>query len=238
MRVLIMHKTTDHWEAGEKPTPDLVARVGGLIGDLKQAGAMESGEGLRPSAEGVRVTFTEAGPQVAAGPFTGDNELPAEFSVVRAPSLDAVVEWATEHADPATAPDADIRPVTEAWDIGLIEKPSNLTSRRFMVLRKASPQTEAGQAPSRVPRSQAGDRGSASGVEHLVTETLRPSTRGRRYKNSAAGLSVVDGPFAESKEMVGGYVILRLDSLEAADHWTRRYIEVVGATEVDVRELV
>jgi hypothetical protein len=39
---------------------------------------------------------------------------------------------------------------------------------------------------------------------HLVTETLRPSARGRRYKNSRNCVSVLDGPFTESKELIGG----------------------------------
>ena len=240
MRVLVMHKTTARWEAGERPTPDLVARVGALIGDLRQAGLLLSGEGLRASSEGARVTFGEAAPRVVSGPFTGDNELPAEFSIVRAPSIDAALAWATEHADPATAPDADIRPVTEAWDIGLVAKPAHVATRRFMVLRKATAATEAGRPPSRATRAQPSLARDAATphVEHLVTETLRPSARGRRYKNSAGGLAVVDGPFTESKELVGGFVILDAASLDEVDPWTRRYIDVVGTSEVDVRELV
>jgi hypothetical protein len=237
MRFLIMHRTTPHWEAGARPTPELVARVGALIGDLQKAGVFRSGEGLRPSSEGVRVTFGAGALQVVQGPYAGDNELPAEFSVVRAPSIDAVVEWASEHAEAASAPEADIRPVTEPWDIGLGAKPADITTRRFMVLRKASPATEAGRAPSRLPRSAASDTAAPRRVEHLVTETLRPSARGRRYKNSEGGLAVVDGPFAESKELVGGYVILSAGSLDEVDPWARRYFDVVGTSEVDVREL-
>jgi hypothetical protein len=73
--------------------------------------------------------------------------------------------------------------------------------------------------------------------EYLVTETMRPSKAGRRYKNSRAGLSLYDGPFIDTKELIGGYVIMSAPSLDAAHEWAMRYIDTVGAAETDVREL-
>jgi hypothetical protein len=72
---------------------------------------------------------------------------------------------------------------------------------------------------------------------HIVTETMRSSARGRRYKNSRNGVSVVDGPFTESKELIGGYVVVSAESLDAADRLALLYIDAVQADEVDVREL-
>ena len=72
---------------------------------------------------------------------------------------------------------------------------------------------------------------------HLATETMRPSVRGRRYKNSRNGVSVFDGPFIESKELIAGYVVVAAATLEEADRWARLYITAVEAEEVDVREL-
>jgi hypothetical protein len=48
---------------------------------------------------------------------------------------------------------------------------------------------------------------------------------------------VIDGPFAESKELIAGYIIVSVASLEEAESWAVRYLETVGAGEVDVREL-
>ena len=65
-----------------------------------------------------------------------------------------------------------------------------------MVLRKATAATEAGVAPSSAQRAELSrliEETTRSGV-HLVTETMRPSARGRRYKNSRDGVSVYDGP--------------------------------------------
>ena len=90
-----------------------------------------------------------------------------------------------------------------------------------MVLRKATAATEAGASPT--PEQRAGllrlaDETTRDGV-HLVSETLRPSSRGRRYRNSRDGVSYFDGPFAETKELVGGYVIVSAGSLEEAGRW-------------------
>jgi hypothetical protein len=71
----------------------------------------------------------------------------------------------------------------------------------------------------------------------VVTETMRPSSRGRRYKNSSNGLTMMDGPFAETKELIGGYVIVSAESLDDAGQVAAQYIKVVEADEVDVREL-
>jgi PhnB protein len=76
-----------------------------------------------------------------------------------------------------------------------------------------------------------------AGVEHLVTETMRPSARGRRYKNSRNGITMFDGPFIESKELLGGYVVRSAGSLDEAGRWATRYFDAVEADEVDIREL-
>ena len=118
-------------------------------------------------------------------------------------------------------------------------KPANLTTRRYMVLRKATAATEAGEAPSGAQRAELSrsiEETTRTGV-HLVTEIMRPSARGRRYKNSRDGISVFDGPFIESKELIGGYVVVSAESLEDAGRWARLYIDAVEGDEVDVREL-
>jgi hypothetical protein len=66
---------------------------------------------------------------------------------------------------------------------------------------------------------------------------MRPSRRGRRYKNSRNGVSVFDGPFVESKELIAGYVIVSAESLDAAGSWVMKYLTAVEADEVDLREL-
>jgi hypothetical protein len=239
MRFIIMHKTNAHWEAGAIPSPQLIARVGALLGELAKAGVLLGAEGLRASSAGVRLTFSAGTRVVIKGPFEPGNELPAGFSVLRARSLEEAIEWASRQGKVLGDVEIDIRPLTEPWDIGMRPKPADLTTRRYMVLRKATAATEAGVAPSTVPRAELSrliDETTRTNV-HVITETMRPSARGRRYKNSGNGISVVDGPFIESKELIGGYVVVSAESLEVAGRWAALYIDVVEAEEVDVREL-
>lgn len=62
----------------------------------------------------------------------------------------------------------------------------------------------------------------------LDTAGLRPSSEGVRVKLERGKTRVVDGPFAESKEVVGGYAILKADSLDEAIKLTKRFLDVHG----------
>jgi hypothetical protein len=242
MRFMIMHRTNAHWESGAIPGPELIARVGTLLGELAKTGALLGAEGLRASSQGVRLRFARGARTVISGPFEGDNELPAGFSILRTRSLEDAIEWATRQAGilgPVEDIEIDIRPVTEPWDIGMAARPADVSTRRYMVLRKASPATEAGEAPSSAQRAELArliDETTRSGV-HLVTETMRPSRKGRRYKNSRNGVVVYDGPFIETKELIGGYVVVSAASREEAGRWAMQYVHAVDADEVDLREL-
>jgi hypothetical protein len=242
MKFIIMHKTNAHYEAGGGPSPELVARVGAMIGDMVRGGVLQGGEGLRPSSEGVRLTFAAGQRSVTRGPFQGQNELPAGFSILRTPSIEDAIEHATELADavgPQRAVEFDIRPVNEPWDIGMAEKPASVTTHRYMVLRKATAETEAGVPPSPAQQTRlAGliEDATRSGI-HLVAATMQPSRRGRRLKNERNGVVIIDGPFAETKELLGGYVIVSVASLNEATRWAERYISVVDTDEVDILEL-
>lgn len=239
MRFIIMHKTNAQWEAGAIPGPELIARVGTLLGQLARAGVLLGAEGLRASSEGVRLRVKAGTRTVTTGPFEGGNELPAGFSILRAQSLDEAVAWASREAQALGDVEIDIRPVTEPWDIGMQSRPPDVTGRRYMVLRKATAATEAGVAPSPAQRAQLSrliEETARTGV-HLVAETMRPSAKGRRYKSSRDGISMFDGPFLETKELIAGYVVVSAESLEEAGRWATRYIEAVDAHEVDVREL-
>ncbi len=242
MRFIIMHKTDAHWESGAVPSRELIARVGALIGEVAKAGAFEGGEGLRASSEGVRLTLDGDRRAIARGPFTGGNELPAAFTILRTRTIDEAVEWAAQQAaalGTSEPIEIDVRPVNEPWDIGIAAKPANLETRRYMALRKATPASESGASLTAAQRSALSRvlaDATRAGV-HVASETMRPSSRGRRYINSRNGVTMFDGPFIESKELLGGYMIVSADSLEAACRWAERYLDVVDTPEVEVREL-
>ena len=239
MKFIVMHKTSPRWEAGEKPSKELVQRVGGLIGELVSEKRFVTGDGLRATSEGVRVSFHGGAASVKPGPFAGSHELTSSFSIVRTASIDDAIEFATREAEILGDGEVDIRPVTEGWEIGFGEKPANVTTRRYMIQRKATPATEAGTASTPAQRSalaQLIDASTHAGI-HLARQTMRPSSRGRRYVNSRNGVSMFDGPFVESKELLSGFMVITADSLADAGRWAERYLHVVETDEVDVLEL-
>jgi hypothetical protein len=239
MRFIIMHKTSAHWEAGGVPGSGLVKRVGALLAEIAADQALLGADGLRPSAEGVRLTFVGGARTISSGPFPRGNELPAGFDVVRTSSMDDAIEWATRLAASLGDVEIDIRPVTEPWDIGITDKPSDIFTRRYMILRKATAATEAGERLTAAREAEIArliDESTRSGL-HLASERMAPSKRGRRYKNSGNQVVISDGPFIETKELIGGYIIVGAETLDDASRWALRYLETVPTDEVDVREL-
>jgi hypothetical protein len=237
MRFIIMHKTKPDWEGGAFPCRDLIGRVGELIGDLARAGILRAGEGLRASSLGARLTVSGGAAGVAPGPFIGGNELAFGFEIIRAATLDDAVAWAREVGKVLGDAELDVRPVTEPWDIGMGTKPDDLQSSRFMVLRKATAATEAGAKLTPAERASMDDLRRRAPAGHLTAETFEPSKRGRRCKNTSGGVVFTDGPFTESKELIAGYVIIDVPSLDEAARWCARYVTVVGTNEADILEL-
>ena len=237
MRFIAMHKTEPRWEAGAIPDAELLSRVGKLMGEFMKAGILLGGEGLRASAQGLRLQFSGGKRTVTKGPFTPSNELPAGFLIVRTASLDEASAWASRYASIVGDVEIDIRPVTEAWDIGMVPMPKELATRRYMLLYKADTASESGRPrPAQQRAKLLALFEEMSGAKVLLTNVeLRPSQQGKRYTFQGGRHSVVDGPFAESKELIAGYAMFQAKSLEEASEWALRYGTAVTTPEVDLR---
>jgi hypothetical protein len=108
---------------------------------------------------------------------------------------------------------------------------------RFMLLVKASPESEAGVLPSTELLAEMGKFNEAlvdAGVL-LAGDGLHPSSRGARVTFEGRRATVIDGPFAEAKELVAGYWILQVKSRDEAIEWARRAPLENG--EIEVRKL-
>ena len=71
----------------------------------------------------------------------------------------------------------------------------------------------------------------------LAVEGCLPTSRGARVRLSNGKVTVTDGPFAEAKEVVGGFAILRADSKEEAIRLTKQFLNVAGDGECELRQL-
>ncbi len=95
---------------------------------------------------------------------------------------------------------------------------------RVMVMVKATQQSEAGQMPSTELLAAMGrynEQLVKAGVM-LAGEGLHPSTKGKRVRFSGEARTVIDGPFAETKELVAGFWLWQVKSMEEAIEWARR----------------
>ena len=119
MKVMVMVKATEESEAGVLPTGELLEAMGKFNEELVNAGVMLAGEGLHPSARGVRVAFDGPERRVIDGPFAETSELVAGFWLWQVRSLDEAIEWARRCPNPMPGPsELEIRPLFEAEDFG------------------------------------------------------------------------------------------------------------------------
>jgi len=108
---------------------------------------------------------------------------------------------------------------------------------RFMMIVKATKETEAGVLPSEKlisDMTKFNEQLLKAGV--LLDGTgLHPSSKGARVHCSGDKRTVIDGPFAETKELIAGYAILQFASKAEAIEWTKRFLSVVGQGESEIR---
>ncbi|GAB2983027.1 YciI family protein [Saccharothrix stipae] len=111
---------------------------------------------------------------------------------------------------------------------------------RFMVIVKATEETEAGAQPTEEQLNEMGafnEELVKAGVL-LAGEGLHPSAKGARVYFSGDQRTVVDGPFTETKELIAGFWLLELKSLEEAVEWVKRVPNPTGEeSQIEIRQV-
>jgi hypothetical protein len=109
---------------------------------------------------------------------------------------------------------------------------------RFMVMIKSNADTEAGVLPSEQLLAEMGaynEEMVKAGVL-LAGEGLQPSSKGARVRFRGAERTVVDGPFAETKELIAGFWLIQVSSKEEAIEWVKRCPNPMeGESEIEIR---
>jgi hypothetical protein len=107
---------------------------------------------------------------------------------------------------------------------------------KFLSIYKAV-ETGTPPSPEHIAQMEKLIEESMKAGELIATEGCLPSALGARVRLDTGRYSVVDGPFTESKEVVGGFAILRAPSREAAVEMTKRFLAVVGGGECEIRQI-
>ena len=231
MRYVIMHKNDHRAEAGEKPSMQLIEEMGAFIGDFAKRGKLHGGAGLHNSKSRTRLTFKGGHATIKHGPYRGEHETPAAILQLVVTTKDQAIGWAERYGKILGDGEIELGSVTEPWDLGVMPKPDDAPLHFLLIEKEGTPHDTKTKAELTRLRSEMTKAGVLDFAEHLA-----PSTSAKRLNFTNHALRVVDGPFVEAKELIGGFAILELDDDDEAIAMCTRYATILGGTlEIDLR---
>jgi hypothetical protein len=237
MRFMIMHKNDPNTEAGNPPPMEIVNKMGAFIGGHAAAGRLVDGAGLGGSKTRTRLTFRNGQCTAKRGPYRGEHELPAAILLLKVRTREEAIGWAERYGKILVDGELEVGKVNEPWDIGLMPAPEN-PPLQVLLIEKADQATEAsgGRSPQqKAALSRLKTEMTKAGV-FVRSLRLQSSAKGKRLAFTNNDLRVTDGPFVESKELIGGFAVMELSGMDDAIDLCRPYAEILGGTlEIDVR---
>jgi hypothetical protein len=236
MRFMIMHKNDPHTEAGQPPPMDLVQKMGAFIGEYAQSGRLLDGAGLGASKTRTRLTFRDGTCTMKHGPYRGAHELPAAMLLLKVTTRQEGIGWAERYGKILGTGEIELGKVNEPWDIGLVPAPEN-PPLQLLLIEKAD-ENSARSPKQKADLTRLQTEMMKAGVLMRATH-LQSSAKAKRLEFINNDLRVIDGPFSESKELVGGFAVLELSGFDEAIAVCQRYAAILGGTlEIDIRTLV
>ncbi|MEP6766195.1 MAG: YciI family protein [Gemmatimonadaceae bacterium] len=238
MRYMIMHKNDANTEAGNPPPMELVEKMGAFIGGYAQSGKLVDGAGLGGSKTRTRLVFRNGQATVKRGPYSGEHELPHAMLLLKVDALEEGLNWAKRYGAILGDGEIELGKVNEPWDIGLMPAPEN-PPLQFLLLDKANKTTESGTRSSHVMAALLQLKTEMKDAGVLQRDyTLMPSGQAKRLTFTNNRMKVLDGPFAESKELIGGFAVMELANIDEAVALCQPYAEILGGNlEIDVRQV-
>lgn len=236
MRFMLMHKNDPNTEAENPPPMEVVTRMGAFIGEHAGAGRFIDGAGLGASKTRTRLIFRDGQCTTRQGPYRGEHELPAATLLLKVRTREEAIGWAERYGKILGDGELELGKVNEPWDIGLMPPPAD-PPLQMLLIDKADRATEAGARSPQQKAALSRLRTEMSKAGVLVRSLgLQPSAAGKRLVFTGNQLQVIDGPFLESKELIGGFAVMELSGMDEVIEQCRRYAEILGGTlEIDVR---
>jgi hypothetical protein len=248
MQFMVMRRADEATEAGRMPAPAVFEDMGQYHEKLDEAGGVGLALGLRPSSRAVRLKLWPGGESITDGPFTEAKELIAGFTVFEAESKEHAIallkQWPASDADAPgrrTAGEVVLELRETGCPGGCAQVPPAAAGEdaRYLILLRSDEGTEA----DRIPPQHMLDALNAFNAEQaakgrlLAGDGLKASRSGARVRLSGGQASVIDGPFAEAKELIAGFWMIRAGSMADAVAWARTLPYPTGPyVEVEIRE--
>jgi hypothetical protein len=196
-----------------------------------------------PDAEALRLRLWPGGEAVTAGPFPSAERLPAGFAVFEAPSRAAALAWLQARSPaPATGTvTLELRETGCPGGCAGVPPGAAGGDACYAILLRSDAGTERDAIPlqDKLDRLNAFNAIHAAAGTLLAGDGLKSTARGARVRLANGGASVIDGPFAEAKELIAGFWMIRAPSIEAALDWARTLPYPTGPeVEVEIRRVV
>jgi hypothetical protein len=229
--LMVLEDEDEHASQSPKATAELIDERTQFADELRRAGRLRDSGRFRPSKEGKRVRRAGDELEVRSGPFAEDGKALGGYYCVEAGNIDEAARTAA--GCPVLASDeVDVRPWMKGQvDVDKDARPGKLFA--FVVLGNAPTDEAWVQIMDRIDVETSGcfPRESFLGGVRLM-----PPKTGRRVATRGESRATFDGPFLETKEVIGGVFFLRLATIEEAVRWAGESRFVVHGT-LEIREL-
>ena len=211
---------------------------------LRKADSSAEGlpNGLQLGSTGSRVRFSAGKPTVLEGVPSGKAAV-AALTIIDVESKQAAIDW-VKRLPPDGDEEIEIREGGCPGGVPAVSRSKSAGTQsgdatRFIVMLKADEKSEAGLVADqpRLAAMVSHNEASVKAGVMLAGEGLQPSSRGARVKFSADKPAVIDGPFAEAKELVAGFWLIQVTSQDEAIEWVKQYPFPFDDGEVEVREV-
>jgi hypothetical protein len=229
--VMTLEDEEAHASQSPKAMSELIEKSATYASELRRAGRLKDRGRLRPSKEGKRVRREGDRLEVRDGPFAEEGKALGGYHWVQASSFDEATELAAQIPVLPTD-ELDVRPLMKgAVPVDKEAKPGKILA--CAVLGSSKTEEAWVELMDRIDEETRGRFPEASFLGGL---RLEPPRKGRRIATRGERRATFDGPFLESKEVIGGLLLVRMTSLDEAVGWAceTRFV-VHGALEI--REL-
>ncbi|HEX8792494.1 MAG TPA: YciI family protein [Polyangiaceae bacterium] len=233
MRVMVFGPGNKDTEAGVRPKQEAIEKMAKYNEELAKSGVVLDGAGLMPTSTAKRVRFEGSKRTVVDGPFLETKELIAGYWIWQVRSMDEAVDW-LKRAPFDGGVEVTIRQIFTWRPPTAGEDPTI----RVMVFVPGNRESEAGVMPPTELIEQMtkyNEELVKAGVM-LDGQGLTPTTKAKRVRFEGSKRTVIDGPFVETKEIVAGYMIWQVKSIDEAIEWVKRSPLDDGA-EVTIRPI-
>ena len=240
MQFMLIRTDNDDRSAAADPQAVLDDLLRRLPSGAGVPGAPALALAFAPDTEALRLRLWPDGEAVTAGPFPRAERLPAGFAVFEAPSHASAVAWLRDHVPPSGAVTLELRETGCPGGCAGIPPGAAGDDACYAILLRS----DAGTERDAIPLQEKLDRLNAFNAIHAAAGTLlagdglKSTARGARVRVANGASSVIDGPFAEAKELIAGFWMIRAPSIEAALDWARTLPYPTGPeVEVEIRRV-